>query len=189
MRGDLQEGHFTLPEANFLSPWCQSPSSRAQNRGFCALLPFKTPIFGAFEHKIGVFVSERATFPRFCPLSSTKSAFLCALTFKTPIFGAFEYKKGFFVSERATFPRFCPLSSTKSAFLCAFALRDRHFRASRAQNRGIGVFVLGKSHRSERVGRKGRVIAERAKGSRNLRDAYGAQYSKKIIFLLFIPFI
>ena len=148
MRGDLQEGHFTLPEANFLSPWCQSPSSRAQNRGFCALLPFKTPIFGAFDHKIGVFVSERATFPRFCPLSSTKSA-----------------------------------------FLCAFALRDRHFRASRAQNRGIGVFVLGKSHRSERVGRKGRVIAERAKGSRNLRDAYGAQYSKKIIFLLFIPFI
>ena len=28
-----------LPDANFLSPWCQSPSFRAQNRGFCALLP------------------------------------------------------------------------------------------------------------------------------------------------------
>ena len=27
-----------LPEANFLSPWCESPSSRAQNRHFCALL-------------------------------------------------------------------------------------------------------------------------------------------------------
>ena len=25
-----------LPEANFLFPWCQSPSSRAQNRHFCA---------------------------------------------------------------------------------------------------------------------------------------------------------
>ena len=108
-----------LPEANFLSPWYQSPSSRAQNRGFCALLPFKTPIFGAFEHKIEVFVSERATFPRFCPLSSTKSA-----------------------------------------FLCAFALRDRHFRASRAQNRGIGVFVLGKSNRGDGVRRKGAVISE-----------------------------
>ena len=108
-----------LPEANFLSPWYQSPSSRAQNRGFCALLPFKTPIFGAFEHKIE-----------------------------------------FFVSERATFHRFCPLSSTKSAFLCAFALRDRHFRASRAQNRGIGVFVLGKSNRGEGVRRKGAVISE-----------------------------
>ena len=29
---------------------------RAQNRGFCALLPSRTPIFGLFEHKIGVFV-------------------------------------------------------------------------------------------------------------------------------------
>ena len=62
-----------LPDANFLSPWCQSPSSRAQNRGFCALSAFGAPVFGHFEHKIGVFVSERATFPRFCPLSSTKS--------------------------------------------------------------------------------------------------------------------
>ena len=67
-----------LPDANFLSPWCQSPSSRAQNRGFCALLPFGTPIFRHFEHKIGIFVSETAIFPWFCPLPSTKSAFLCA---------------------------------------------------------------------------------------------------------------
>ena len=29
---------------------------RAQNRHFCALLPFKTPIFRHFEHKIEVFV-------------------------------------------------------------------------------------------------------------------------------------
>ena len=29
---------------------------RAQNRGFCALLPFETPVFGLFEHKIEVFV-------------------------------------------------------------------------------------------------------------------------------------
>ena len=48
-----------LSEANFLSPWCQFPFSRAQNRGFCAFLAFGTPIFGHFEHKIGVFV-------RFC---------------------------------------------------------------------------------------------------------------------------
>ena len=31
-------------------------SFRAQNRGFCALLPFETPVFGSFEHKIGIFV-------------------------------------------------------------------------------------------------------------------------------------
>ena len=30
--------------------------SRAQNRGFCALLGFGTLVFGLFEHKIGVFV-------------------------------------------------------------------------------------------------------------------------------------
>ena len=36
-----------------------------QNRHFCALLAFGTPIFGLFEHKIEVFVSEWAIFPRF----------------------------------------------------------------------------------------------------------------------------
>ena len=41
-----------LPDVNFLS-------SRAQNRGFCAFLPFETLVFGRFEHKIEVFV-------RFC---------------------------------------------------------------------------------------------------------------------------
>ena len=29
---------------------------RAQNRGFCALLGSGTPVFGLFEHKIGIFV-------------------------------------------------------------------------------------------------------------------------------------
>ena len=29
---------------------------RAQNRGFCAFLGSGTPVFGRFEHKIGVFV-------------------------------------------------------------------------------------------------------------------------------------
>ena len=38
-----------LPDANFLS-------SRAQNRVFCALFGSGTPVFGLFEHKIGVFV-------------------------------------------------------------------------------------------------------------------------------------
>ena len=51
---------------------------QAQNRHFCALLPFETPIFGRFEHKIGIFVSERAIFLRFLHLSSTKSGFLCS---------------------------------------------------------------------------------------------------------------
>ena len=52
VRGDLQEGYFALPDANFLSSWCQFPFSRAQNRGFCAFLAFGTPVFEHFEHKM-----------------------------------------------------------------------------------------------------------------------------------------
>ena len=66
-----------LPEANFLSPWCESPSSRAQNRHFCALSAFGAPVFGHFEHKIEVFVRFYPSKPLFSGLSSTKRAFLC----------------------------------------------------------------------------------------------------------------
>ena len=62
---------LTLPDANFLF-------ARAQNCHFCALLHFGAPIFGSFKHKKGFFVSERATFSRFCPLPSTKLRFLCS---------------------------------------------------------------------------------------------------------------
>ena len=55
---------------------------RAQNRDFCALFAFGTLVFGLFEHKIGIFVSERAIFPWFLPLPSTKSGFLCAYSRK-----------------------------------------------------------------------------------------------------------
>ena len=51
---------------------------RAQNRGFCALLPSETPVFGHFEHKIGVFVLFWPSGPPFLGFSSTKSAFLCS---------------------------------------------------------------------------------------------------------------
>ena len=76
--GDLQEGYFALPDANFLSSWCQFPFSRAQNRHFCALLPSETPVFGLFEHKIEVFVLFWPSEPSFSGFSSTKSAFLCS---------------------------------------------------------------------------------------------------------------
>ena len=73
-----RKAHVMLPEANFPFPDATFPSSRAQNRDFCALFAFGTLVFGLFEHKIGIFVSERAIFPWFLPLPSTKSAFLCA---------------------------------------------------------------------------------------------------------------
>ena len=77
VRGDLQEGHgcasrcqlplfpMTIPvvsstKSRFLCAFAlRNPSFRAfraQNRGFCAFLAFGTPVFGRFEHKIGVFV-------------------------------------------------------------------------------------------------------------------------------------
>ena len=77
VRGDLQEGNGYASRCQFLLFLCRSPffqstksgflcfwglrsphfrAFRAQNRGFCALLPFGTLIFGRFEHKIGIFV-------------------------------------------------------------------------------------------------------------------------------------
>ena len=66
-----------LPDANFLSSRRQFLSFRAQNLGFCAFLAFETPIFGCFEHKIGVFVLFWPSGPPFSGFSSTKSGFLC----------------------------------------------------------------------------------------------------------------
>ena len=79
-----------LPDANYLSSRCQSLSSRARNRHFCALLPSETPIFGHFEHKIGVFVLFWPSEPSFSSLSSTKSRFLCA--FVTILWAPYRYE-------------------------------------------------------------------------------------------------
>ena len=129
-----------LPDANYLSSRCQSQSPRAQNRGFCAFLPFETPIFGTFEHKIGIFVRFCPPEPQFSGISSTKSGFLCffglqnphfrvfraqnpgfcaLFAFETPIFGHFEHKIEVFVLFCPPEPLFSGISSTKSAFLCA----------------------------------------------------------------------
>ena len=63
---------------------------RAQNWGFCAFLAFETPVFGLFEHKIGVFVRFYPSKPLFSGFSSTKSPFLCAFTLRNPRFRAFR---------------------------------------------------------------------------------------------------
>ena len=72
-----------LPDANSLS-------SRAQNRGFCALLAFETLIFGHFEHKIEVFVLFWPSEPPFSGILSTKTAFLCQKRRYFPGFGSFR---------------------------------------------------------------------------------------------------
>ena len=89
-----------LPDANFLSPRCQSPSSRAQNRHFCALLGSGTLVFGHFEHKIEVFVLFWPSGPPFSGISSTKSRFLCAFGLRNPRFRAFRAQnRGFCAQE------------------------------------------------------------------------------------------
>ena len=79
-----------LSDTNFLPSRCQSLSSRAQKRGFCAFLAFGTPVFGHFEHKIGVFVLFLPLEPPFSGFSSTKSRFLCAFALQNPRFRAFR---------------------------------------------------------------------------------------------------
>ena len=138
-----------LPDANYLSSRCQSLSFRAQNRGFCALLPFETPVFGLFEHKNGIFVRFLPSGPSFSGISSTKSGFLCFFGLRNPyfrgfraqnrgfcalfasgtlVFGHFEHKIGVFV--RLLWKHW-PLETEKRAnflFLRAFDLLFRGYR-------------------------------------------------------------
>ena len=104
-------------DANFPSSWCQSLSSRAQNRGFCALLAFGTPVFSAFEHKIEVFVLFWPSGPPFSGVSSTKSGFLCAFGLRDPHFRAF----------RAQNQGFCALSAFGTAIFWLFDHKNEDF--------------------------------------------------------------
>ena len=64
-------------------PSLQNPrfqAFRAQNRHFCALFAFGTPVLGHFEHKIEIFVRFCPLGPSFSGISSTKSGFLCSFT-------------------------------------------------------------------------------------------------------------
>ena len=142
------------PGANFLSSWCQSLSFRAQNRGFCAFLPFGTLIFGRFEHKIGIFVLFLPSGPPFSGLLSTKSVFLCQkeqfspgfypfraqnrhfcalFAFGTTIFWPFEHKIGIFVRFLTSGPLFSGVPSIKSGFLCAYSRKYRVWKQKSAQ--------------------------------------------------------
>ena len=84
------------------------------------------------------------------PSSRAQNQGFCSfLAFRTIIFRPLEHKIEVFVRFCGLEPSFSGFSSTKSAFLCVFALRDPHFRAFRAQNRGFcallgsGTLVFG----------------------------------------------
>ena len=137
--GDLQEGNGCAFLCYFLSSWCQSPSSRAQNRGFCALLAAGTPVFRVFEHKIEVFVRFWASEPLFSGISSTKSGFLCFFRLRNPHFRAF----------RAQNRGFCALLASKTLIFRSFEHKN-------------GVFVLGKTGNG--IGKCNRGDAYRKRG-------------------------
>ena len=116
VRGDLQEGNgcdkrlrgyafrYQFPPFQVPIPILPSTKSaflcffgvwnphflafRAQNWGFCAFLPFETPVFWLFEHKIEVFVRFLPSESSFSGILSTKSAFLCAFSLWNPRFQA-----------------------------------------------------------------------------------------------------
>ena len=124
--------------------------------------------FAVFRMSFSVFPSTKSGFlcyfalrnPRFRAFRAQNLGFCAFLAFGTPVLGHFEHKIGVFVLFWLSEPLFSGISSTKLRFLCAFALRNPHFRAFRAQNRGfcallpfvtpvfglfehkIGVFVL-----------------------------------------------
>ena len=128
----MQEGYFSLPDANF-------PSSRAQNRDFCVRTGNFPLVFAPPEHKIGIFVRFLPSEPSFSGFLSTKSAFLCQnwqfslgfypfraqnrhfcalFAFGTTIFWPFEHKIGIFVRFLTSGPLFSGVPSIKSGF-CA----------------------------------------------------------------------
>ena len=157
-----RKAHVMLPEANFISPWCQSPSSRAQNRDFCALLALGTLIFGHFEHKIGVFVLFLGSAPLFSGYSSTKSRFLCAFCLRNPCFRAF----------RAQNQGFCALLPSGTPIFGRFEHKIEVFvrylpsepPLSGLCEHKIGIFVRFEISMIQDVDPRDNVIAERVNG-------------------------
>ena len=116
--GICRKATLQLPDADYLSSQCQSQSSRAQNRDFCALLPARTLAFRRFEHKIEVFVRFWGPEPSFSGFSSTKSRFLCFFGLWNPRFLAF----------RAQNRGFCALLAAGPSFSGVSLLLEEHFR-------------------------------------------------------------
>ena len=75
-------------------------------------MPFETPVFGHFEHKIEVFVLFWGLEPLFSGISSTKSGFLCFFSLRDRLFLAF----------RAQNRHFCALWMWNSAQVLAVTI-------------------------------------------------------------------
>ena len=116
---------------------------RAQNRGFCALLRSGTPIFGHFEHKNGIFVSETAIFPWFWLFPSTKSGFLCFFALRNPRFRAFRAQnRGFCALLGSGTPVFGLFEHKIGVFVRGFCILAENFELGR----GGARLSIGKSN-------------------------------------------
>ena len=114
-----RKAHVMLPEANFISPWCQSPSSRAQNRGFCALLGLGTPFSGISSTKSRFLCAFGVGNPCFRAFRAQNRGFCALLGLGTLVFGLFEHKIEVFVRFWGLKPLFSGGSSTKKQNLCS----------------------------------------------------------------------
>ena len=150
---------FELPDGTF---W----AFRAQNRTFCALLPFPTALFSPSERKTALFARLGAPGEHYSSLPTAKLAFLrawglprstflafraqnrtfCALlTSRTALFRPFERKTALFARFWPSERHFFGLSSAKPHFLRAFNLRNGTFQPFRAQNHAFcSLFARGR---------------------------------------------
>ncbi len=109
-----------LLEANFLFPWCQSPSSRAQKCQFCARMASKWGFRSPKKHKNADFVLERPENGGSRPQKRTKTPILCS---KSPKMG---------------------VPDPKSAQKCRFRARKARKRGYETKKKHKnGIFVLG----------------------------------------------
>ena len=115
-----------LPDANFLFPWCQSPSFRAQNRHFCVRNGDISLVLAPSEHKIEVFVRFLPSGPPFSGISSTKSRFLCAFALRNPRFRAFRAQNRHFCVRNGDISLVLSPSEHKIGIFVRFCWKPDH---------------------------------------------------------------
>ena len=118
-------------------PGANPPPPEHKNSIFVLFWPPEAPFSGLSSTKLGFLCFFGLRDPRFLAFRAQNRGFCALLTFGTLIFRPFKHKIGVFVLFWPSGPSFSGVSSTKLGFLCFFDLRNPHFRAFRAQNRGF----------------------------------------------------
>ena len=125
VEGDLQEGHFTLPNAN-------SPSARAQKFRFCAREARKWGVQRAKAHKNLDFVLVKPENGGSEGKKRTKTSILCSKCPKTVVPDPKSAQK----------PRFCARNARKLGFWRAKAHKNLDFVLGKPENLTSGLVLV-----------------------------------------------